>query len=382
VAGPHDNEAPNRAGRSFDLAALAENETAGGLVLLAATLAAMLWSNLSGSYHATMTAPLLGLTPELWVNDGLMTLFFLAVGLEMRWELTEGALGSVRLAAAPGLAALGGMLVPALVYVAVIRGDPAALHGWAVPVATDIAFAMAAASALGSRVPAGLKTFLTALAIIDDLLAILVIALFYSSSLHLAWLAATAGVCVALALMNRFGLRPMAVYLAGGVVLWVCVHEVGVHPTMAGVLLAFLVPGGGPAHALEKRLGGWVIWLVLPLFGLANGGLVLNDLRPADPVVWAVGLALVMGKPVGVFGATYAAVRLGAARLPIDIGWRHVLGAAALCGIGFTMSLFIGALAFTEPAMHEAAKLGIFGGSIVSALLGMLILARRDRSIG
>jgi NhaA family Na+:H+ antiporter len=306
-----------------------------------------------------------------------MALFFLAVGLEMRWELTEGALGSISLAAAPGLGALGGMLVPALVYVAVIRGDPAALRGWTVPMATDIAFAIAAVSALGSRVPAGVKTFLTALAIIDDLLAILVIALFYSTSLHLVWLAAMVGVCGILALLNRFGVRSIPVYLAGGAVLWVCVHEVGVHPTMAGVLLAFLVPAGEPAHALEKGLVPWVTWLVLPLFGLANGGLVLNGLHPGDPVVWAVGLALVVGKPVGVFGATYAAVRTGIARLPADIGWRHLLGAAALCGIGFTMSLFIGDLAFSEPAMHEAAKLGIFGGSITSAVLGMVILARR-----
>ena len=355
-------------------ARLLRSQAAGGLALLAATLVALLWSNGSGSYEAVMRAPLFGVSVTRWVNDGLMALFFLAVGLEIRWELTEGALGTPMLAAGPAVAAWGGMVVPALIYMLWVGGDPAALRGWAVPVATDIAFAMAAVAALGRMVPAGLKTFLTALAIIDDLLAIVVIAVFYSSELRWDWLGASVALGGALLLLRWVGLRVMAVYLLGGAGLWVCVHKVGVHPTMAGVVLAFLVPGGEAASGLERRLVPWVTWLVLPLFGLANGGLVLSGIRLDQPVAWGVAVALLLGKSLGVFGAAFLAVRLKVASLPLGVGWRQLLGVAVLCGIGFTMSLFIGDLAFAGMGLHEAAKLGVFMGSVASAVLGMGVL--------
>jgi Na+:H+ antiporter, NhaA family len=356
-------------------ARLLRSPAAGGMALLAATLVALVWSNGSGRYEAVTGAPVFGVPVTRWVNDGLMTLFFLAVGLEIRWELTEGALGSPRLAAGPAVAAWGGMVVPALIYMIWVGEDPAALRGWAVPVATDIAFAMAAVAALGRLVPAGLKTFLTALAIIDDLLAILVIAVFYSSEPRWGWLGASVALSLGLLTLRWLGLRVMPIYLLGGIGLWICVRKVGVHPTMAGVVLAFLVPGGEAASGLERRLGPWVTWLVLPLFGLANGGLVLSGIRMDQPVAWAVAGALLLGKPLGVFGATFLAVRLKMASLPLGVGWRQLLGVAVLCGIGFTMSLFIGDLAFAGTELHQAAKLGVFAGSVASALVGMGVLA-------
>jgi Na+:H+ antiporter, NhaA family len=376
--------------------AFALTQSAGGLALFVSAAVAMIWSN---TVHADLYFRLLDLKLGIsigqnvlvmpldrWVNDGLMALFFLAVGLEIRREMTEGQLNSLRSVAAPGLAALGGMIAPALIYAALNWRDPATLRGWAIPVATDIAFALAALALLGRRVPVGLKVFLTALAILDDLGAIVVIALFYSGQLHLPALAAGAGVLGALFGLNRAGVRALSPYILGGAFLWGCLLYGGVHPTLAGVGLAFVVPMAGgarsPAQRLESGLGGWIVWGVLPLFGLANAGLRLNGIAPSDftaPVMLGIILGLVVGKQVGVFGAAWLAVRLRLARLPPGMTTLHLYGAALLCGIGFTMSLFIGDLGFHGAPEHAEVKLAVFVGSLISAVLGLLVLALAPR---
>jgi Na+:H+ antiporter, NhaA family len=361
------------------LLAFLRSQTAGGLALIAAAALALVWSNDSGAdhYFELMAFPLWILPVDGWVNDGLMTVFFLTVGLEIRREMTEGELSSRRQIAAPGLAALGGMVVPALIYLGFNHADPNRLRGWAVPMATDIAFALAALSVLGRRVPIALKLFLTALAIIDDLGAIVVIALFYTARLDLLALLAAVTVCAALYGLNRAGVRAVWAYALGGVVLWACVLRSGVHPTIAGVALAFVVPMDDTGQRMEAGLGRWVTWAVLPLFGLANAGLRLGGLTPADfgtPVMLGVALGLVIGKPIGVAGAAWLAVRLGWARMPVGLGWGRLFGMAMLCGIGFTMSLFIGDLGFHSSPIQVEVKLAVFTGSIVSAVLGVIVL--------
>jgi len=252
------------------------------------------------------------------------------------------------------------------------------LRGWAVPVATDIAFALAAVTVLGRRVPIGLKLFLTLLAIIDDLGAIVVIALFYTARLDLMALLAAATMCGLLYGLNRAGVRAVWVYALGGVVLWGCVLRSGVHPTIAGVALAFVVPMEDTGHRMEAGLGRWVTWLVMPLFGLANAGLRLGGITLADfgtPVMLGVALGLIVGKPLGAFGAAWVAVRLGWAKMPAGLNWVRLFGAAPLCGIGFTMSLFIGDLGFHGSAIQAEVKLAVFTGSVVSAVLGLVVLA-------
>ncbi|HBK07129.1 MAG TPA: Na+/H+ antiporter NhaA [Acetobacteraceae bacterium] len=367
------------------LLAFLRGQAAGGIALLGAAMVALTWSNASSAdnYFRLMALPLGFLPLDLWINDGLMTLFFLTVSLEIRREITDGQLASRRKIAAPGLAALGGMVVPALIYAGFNLSDPVRLRGWAVPVATDIAFALAALSVLGRRVPMALKVFLTALAIIDDLGAIAVIALFYTPRLAPLPLAAACVICGGLYALRRSGVRAMWVYAAGGVALWACVLSTGIHPTIAGVALAFLVPMDDTGHRLEAGLGAWVTWLVLPLFGLANAGLRLDGVTLADfgtPVMLGIALALVIGKPAGVFGGTWIAVRLGGARMPAGLDWLHVFGVAALCGIGFTMSLFIGDLGFHGSPIQAEVKLAVFTGSVISAVLGITVLAIRSRS--
>ena len=348
------------------------SESAGGVALISTALVALAWSNSPSpeSYHHLLELPIsigvgsstLAMSFERWVNDGLMTLFFLVVGLEIRREMTDGQLASVRQVAAPGLAALGGMIVPAIIFAALNWDDPTKLHGWAVPVATDIAFALAAISVLGRRVPTGLKVFLTAVAIIDDLGAIIVIAVFYTASL--AWVALLAALAVAAVIyaMNRLNVKAMPPYLIGGLLLWLCVLNSGIHATLAGVMLAFVVPLGPEpdcvGHRIETRLSGWVTWAVLPLFGLANAGLQFGDFSMGDlggTLILGTVLGLVVGKQLGVFGATLLALRLGLARLPSGVSYLHLYGGAVLCGIGFTMSLFIADLSFRGSHHHEEA---------------------------
>jgi NhaA family Na+:H+ antiporter len=371
--------------------AFVRSESVGGMALVVAAVVALALSNspAAPAYLQLLALPVglsvgparLILPLEGWINEGLMTLFFLVVGLEIRREMMEGQLASLRRVAAPGLAALGGMVVPALIYGAFNLGDGARLHGWAVPVATDIAFVLAALRLLGRRAPAGLTLFLTALAILDDLGAILIIAMFYTDHLDLSAAAAAGLVAAVLYGLSRAGLRAIAAYLLGGAVLWVCVLRSGVHPTLAGVALAFLVPMGegsdSPAHRLEQGLGGWVTWAVLPLFGLANAGLSLSGVTLGSlgsTVVLGTTLGLLIGKPVGVFGATLMASRLGLARLPAGITRRQLFGGSVLCGIGFTMSLFIGDLSFHDPSIRAELKLAVFMGSLLAAAIGLVVL--------
>jgi NhaA family Na+:H+ antiporter len=317
------------------------------------------------------------------INDGLMAVFFLLVGLELRREITLGELASPARLAAPGLAALGGMVVPALILAALNWSDGTALRGWAVPVATDIAFALAV---LGRRVPVSLKVFLTALAIIDDLGAILVIALFYTRGLNLWNLGGAALVWLGLFGLNRAGGRALWPYLLGGAALWALVFGSGIHATLSGVALAFVIPmrqrpgeAQAPAQVLEHRLGQWVAYGILPLFGLANAGLRFDTLPQGawmDRLAIGTALGLFLGKQLGVFGAVMAPLRLGLARLPARVTLPQLYGGAVLCGIGFTMSLFIGDLAFRGSPRGDEVKLAVFVGSLLSALAELAAASR------
>ena len=368
------------------------SEAAGGAVLMLSAAAALLWANSAGGglYRTLLNAPLLHETPLIWINDGLMAVFFLLVGLELRREITVGELASPARLAAPGLAALGGMAVPALILVALNWRDPAALRGWAVPVATDIAFALAVLAVMGRRVPVGLKVFLTALAIMDDLGAILIIALFYTKGLNLWELGGAALVWTGLFGLNRAGVRRLWPYLIGGAALWLLVFQSGIHATLAGVALAFVIPmrtgadgAPAPAQVLEHRLGSWVAYGILPLFGLANAGLRFDTLPPhawTDRLALGTALGLFLGKQIGVFGAVTAASRLGLARAPAGVTPLQLYGGAVLCGIGFTMSLFIGDLAFRGAPRGDEVKLAVFIGSLASALAGLAVLAVASRN--
>ncbi len=391
---------PSASARSLDvLTAFFRSSVAGGLVLMASACVALAWSNspAAPSYQALLALPIglsagtAGFAMPLhdWVNEGLMALFFLLVGLEIRREITQGQLASVRLAAGPLVGALGGMVAPALIYTAINHANPAALRGWAVPVATDIAFALAALSLLGARVPVALKVFLTALAILDDLGAIVVIALFYSSSLDWAALGVAAAVLAGLVGLRVAGVRALGPYLLGGAVLWAAIYRSGIHATLSGVALAFAVPMGSetsesasPAERLERALDGWDAYAILPLFGLMNAGLQFSavSLRTvSDPVFLGIAGGLVLGKQAGVFGASMLAAKLRLVHLPPELTTPVLYGGSVLCGIGFTMSLFIGDLAFPGPGREAEVKLAIFGGSLLSALLGLLVLRRATR---
>jgi NhaA family Na+:H+ antiporter len=368
-----------------------DGEAAGGIILMAAAALALIVANspLSATYFAVLHAYLGPLSVSHWINDGLMAVFFLLVGLEIKREVLDGQLSTWPRRVLPGIAAAGGMVVPALVYVAVNRNNQAALSGWAIPTATDIAFALGVLSLLGNRVPASLKVFLTALAIIDDLGAVIIIALFYTSGLSLAYLAGAFVVIALLVMLNRMRAMKLWPYLLLGVVLWVLVLKSGVHATLAGVALALTIPlerspGIGrdlehsPLHRLEHGLHRLVPFIVIPIFGFANAGVSLGGLSFAalvEPLTLGVAAGLVLGKLVGVFGSSALAIRFGFADLPANAGWLHMLGISLLCGIGFTMSLFIGLLAFAaDPALQDAVKVGILAGSLVAALLGAAVL--------
>ena len=368
-----------------------DGEAAGGIILMVAAALALIVANspLAAAYFAVLHAYLGPLSISHWINDGLMAVFFLLVGLEIKREMLDGQLSTWPRRVLPGIAAAGGMVVPALVYVAINRDNTAALSGWAIPTATDIAFALGVLSLLGSRVPASLKVFLTALAIIDDLGAVIIIALFYTSGLSLAYLAAASAVIAVLVMLNRMRVTNLVPYLVLGAVLWVLVLKSGVHATLAGVALALTIPlerspGIGhdlersPLHRLEHGLHKLVPFLVIPIFGFANAGVSLGGLSFAglvEPLTLGVAAGLVLGKLVGVFGSSALAIRFGLADLPANAGWLHMLGISLLCGIGFTMSLFIGLLAFArDPALQDAVKVGILAGSLASALLGAAVL--------
>ncbi|AZO26296.1 MULTISPECIES: Na+/H+ antiporter NhaA [Mesorhizobium] len=368
-----------------------DGEAAGGIILMAAAALALIVANspLAGTYFAILHAYLGPLSVSHWINDGLMAVFFLLVGLEIKREMLDGQLSTWPRRVLPGIAAAGGMVVPALVYVLINRDNQPALSGWAIPTATDIAFALGVLSLLGSRVPASLKVFLTALAIIDDLGAVIIIALFYTSGLSLAFLAAAFAAIATLIVLNRMRVMTLLPYLVIGAVLWVLVLKSGVHATLAGVALALTIPlerspGIGhdqehsPLHRLEHGLHKLVPFIVIPIFGFANAGVSLGGLSLAalvEPLTLGVAAGLVLGKLVGVFGSSAIAIRLGLADLPVNAGWPHMLGISLLCGIGFTMSLFIGLLAFAnDAALQDAVKVGILAGSLVAALVGTAVL--------
>ena len=373
-----------------------QKESAGGLLIIAAAMLAMLSENspLKSLYDAWLSTPvgfqfgafLLNKPLLLWINDGLMAVFFFLIGLEIKREFLEGELSDRSRIILPAIAAAGGMAVPALVYVAFNPGDPVALSGWAIPTATDIAFALGVLSLLGNRVPHSLKLFLLTLAVIDDLGAIIIIALFYSGALSVSSLLAAGGSLVALLIINRRGITRIAPYLLIGLVLWVAVLKSGVHATLAGVVLAFFIPlkdkntGGSPLMQLEHMLHPYVAFLILPLFAFANTGISFSGLSPQSllhPVPLGIAAGLLIGKQVGVFGFAWLAIKLGLGKLPEGAGWMPLYGIAALCGIGFTMSLFISSLAAEQigTGMMIDDRLGILGGSLLSAVIGYLVLA-------
>jgi len=373
------------------------HESSGGVVLAIAALVALIVSNsaLAGWYDNLLQTPgsivfgkllVLEKTLVVWINDLLMAVFFFLVGLEIKREFVEGELATRSQAMLPAAAALGGMAVPAAIYAAINWGDAAALRGWAIPSATDIAFAIGVLMLLGSRVPASLKVFLTAVAIIDDLGAIVVIAIFYTE--HLSALAlggAALGVAV-LALLNRAGVARIGPYVMVGLVVWVFVLKSGVHATLAGVITALAVPmrdarGESPLQRAEDALHPWVAFAILPLFAFANAGVNLAGTTLAalmQPVTLGIAAGLTFGKVIGVYGASWLMIRSGLAAAPAGTSTAQFIGVAALCGIGFTMSLFIGGLAFEGQGedYELQVKLGVFGGSLVSALLGCWVLAR------
>ena len=371
-----------------------QHEAAGGVFLVAAAAAALIISNspLDWLYARLLDTPVgvragpLALEKPLllWINDGLMAVFFFLVGLEIKRELLRGELSTFGQAALPVVAAVGGMVAPALIYVGINAGNAVALRGWAIPSATDIAFAVGVLALLGSHIPSSLKVFLLALAILDDLGAILIIALFYTADLHwVSLLLAGMGAAVLLAL-NRRGVTRLAPYLLTGIFIWVCVLKSGVHATLAGVVVAIAIPmsanaAGEPTllEQLEESLHPWVAFAILPLFAFANAGVSLQGLSLAkliEPVPLGIALGLFIGKPVGIFCASWVAVVGGLAPRPEGASWAQLLGVGMLGGIGFTMSLFIGMLAFTDPAHAAPLRLGVLSGSLLSALAGFLVL--------
>ena len=371
------------------LARFLSSESAGGLVLMGAALAALIVANspLSQGYFAALHSVWLGMSVEHWVNDGLMAIFFLMVGLEIKREVLAGGLSTWGQRALPGFGALGGMVVPALIYIAINWGNSETLKGWAIPAATDIAFALGVLSLLGKRVPTSLKVFLAALAIIDDLGAVVIIAFFYTSGLSMPMLLASLATLAILIAMNRLDVRRLFPYLLVGGVLWFFVLQSGVHATLAGVAVALCVPMGKPEEEarspllfLEEKLHMWVAFAVVPIFGFANAGVSLAGISMenlVDPVPLGVALGLLVGKQVGIFLLAALAIRMGLAKLPEGSNWAQLYGVALLCGIGFTMSLFIGNLAFAGSAhLIDEVKVGVLIGSTLAAIGGVLILRR------
>lgn len=367
-------------------------ESASSILLLIGAILALVMSNSSWEHvYATLIHTHFVIwdidvkPPEFWINDGLMAIFFLTVGLELKREMQEGQLSDPSQITLPILAAIGGMVVPALIYVAFNWHEPTTLNGWAIPAATDIAFSLGVLALLSNRVPFSLKIFLMALAIIDDLGAIVIIALFYSGhELHLLYLAFAALLLVIPWILFHWkGITNLTVYIIIGLVLWFCVLKSGIHATIAGVALAFVIPnvkdshGHSPLHRLEHILHPWVAFGILPIFAFANAGVSFEGMTLGilwEPVPLGIVLGLFVGKQIGVFGFAWLTVKLGFAELPEKATWLTIYGVALLCGIGFTMSLFIGALAFTDPKYMNEVRLGVLLGSFLSAIVGYLVL--------
>jgi Na+:H+ antiporter, NhaA family len=385
---PDSNAKPQR--RISLMRRFFDSEASGGIILMGVTVIALVAANspLAGAYFGILKTYVLGLSVLHWINDALMAVFFLLVGLEIKREMLDGQLSTWPRRVLPGVAALGGMVVPAFIYLAITWNEPGLRNGWAIPTATDIAFALGVLAILGPKVPTTLKIFLTALAILDDLGAIVIIALFYTGGLSLPMLAA-AGLCLlALIAFNRFGVTALLPYLAVGAVLWFFVLQSGIHATLAGVALALTIPlqphpkksraEDSPLHRLEHALQPWVAYAIIPIFGLANAGVPLSGLSfdsLSSPLPLGIAMGLFVGKQLGVFAFSEIAIRLGLADMPAGASRLQCYGVALLCGIGFTMSLFIGALAFPDrPELSDATKIGVLMGSALSAFVGYLVL--------
>ena len=376
--------------------AFMRHESASGVVLLGAAVLALILQNSAAAwlYDGLLGTPvtvgvgalMIDKPLLLWINDGLMAVFFFLVGLEIKRELMVGELSTAKQAALPVIAAAGGMIVPALIYSSINWTDDIALHGWAIPAATDIAFAVGVLALLGSRVPTSLKVFLLALAIIDDLGAIIIIAFFYTAHLSLAALGLAALGVAALAILNSRGVTRIAPYALVGLFIWLCVLKSGVHATLSGVVTALAVPltvGRGETQStlerLEESLHPWVAFGVLPLFAFGNAGVSLAGMTLAkvvSAIPMGIALGLFLGKPIGIFACSFAAIRLKLAGKPEGATWPQLFGVAILGGIGFTMSLFIGMLAFTGPERAADIRIGVLLGSIASAIVGYLVLRR------
>ena len=374
------------------LRAFIASESAGGIVLIVAAAVALAIANsaLLPAYEAFLATPVVFSAGSLvaidkplllWINDGLMALFFFLIGLEVKREIVTGQLRSWKQASLPIIAAIGGMAIPAIVFVALNLGSPENLRGWAIPAATDIAFALGLLALLGSRVPVALKALLLAIAIIDDIGAIAIIAIFYTENMNLAALALALVPAAAMLLLNRAGVARTIPYFLFAALLWICVLKSGVHATLAGVVTALFVPiatgDERPLERLEHALHPWVAFLILPIFAFSNAGVSFAGAgldALLAPLSLGIAAGLVIGKQLGIFGACWLAVKAGWARLPEGVGFRHVYGLSCLAGIGFTMSLFIGNLAFVDPQQIAAVKFGVLGGSLVSAITGIVVL--------
>ncbi len=369
-------------------------EAAGGIILVIAAALAVVVSNspLAGLYDSFLNLPTqvrvgaldIDKPLLLWINDGLMAIFFFLVGLEIKRELLEGELSTISQAALPAVAAVGGMAVPALIYVLINLGQPQNLNGWAIPAATDIAFALGVMALLGNKVPLSLKVLLTAIAVFDDLGAIIVIALFYTADLSLLSLYLALGGLAVLVVLNLVGVTRTAPYIVIGVLIWVCVLKSGVHATLAGVAIGLTIPlratdadGHSPLRHLEHGLHRWVAFAILPIFAFANAGISFDGIGMhsfMDPVQLGVSAGLFIGKQIGVFGVLFLMIRFGLARMPAGANWIQLYGVSVMCGIGFTMSLFIGGLAWQHADFDASVRLGVIAGSVLSAAAGFLIL--------
>lgn len=363
-----------------------ESEAAGGIFLMVAAALAMVVANspLAEDYFHALHAKAGPLSVQHWINDALMAVFFLLVGLEIKREFVDGHLSTWADRRLPVVAAAAGMAVPALVYLAATGGDAALVRGWAIPAATDIAFAIGVLALLGSRAPASLKLFLTTVAIVDDMGAVAIIALAYTASISGAALLAAVVLLGLMFALNRAGVRALAPYLVLAALLWIAVLMSGVHATIAGVLAAFAIPlrktpaapdaEDSTLHRLEHMLHKPVAWAIVPLFGFANAGVSLGGADLSDALPVGIALGLFIGKQVGIFGSVWLSVKLGLSARPAGASWAQVYGVSLLCGIGFTMSLFIGGLAFTDPAHADGVKIGVLMGSLAAALAGYAVL--------
>ena len=368
-------------------------EASAGLMLIGAAAAALIAANssLAPAYAAFLDIPVAVMLGNfqiakpllLWINDLLMAVFFFLVGLEIKREFVEGELSTLRQAILPFLAAVGGMAAPAAIYLHLNAGDPTNANGWAIPAATDIAFALGILALAGSRVPISVKVLLTAIAILDDLGAIVIIAAFYTPALSTTALAVGAVAVLCLAALNAAGIARRAPYMLVGIVLWAAVLKSGVHATLAGVILALFIPirvkdaqGRVPLHHLEHALHPWVAFAIVPLFGFANAGVSFAGMTLAslfEPVTLGIAAGLFVGKQIGILGAILGAVVLGISARPQGATWLHLYAMAVVCGIGFTMSLFIGTLAFEDPSYAAPVRLGVLAGSLASTLLGLAL---------